>query len=765
MNANWRRVFSGIVLAALLLLLALRLGGAETLRETLSQKMANITAANKPRGPDNIGPIPVAGPAFTASYAAVALLLAGAAALLAGGSMALRRIGQALLIALILTLLGISAAHAGNRFNAIVGGADMATALAAAWTLAVLCDDALLGKTGRQAVLAAVVAILAMGAAKALMQYFFEFPDLAQFIKDHPEQRMLELGMNPNDTVQKTLFMGRVKSQEVSGFANFSNVFATQMIGLGGLLAALLMAALRRPKAKPAPGQEALGQSMKSPKKNVSQRPSQPQREASPQVSAFVLELVLLGVLALAAIAVMPMTESKGGTAAGILCVVVIVAGGIFGRRIAARRRTLLGLAGAGAAALTAVVILYGQAHHGLPTKSLLFRWQYWTASVPIIREFPAWGTGLNNFGDYYLQYKAPSSPEDVKDPHNFFLRLAAEAGLPAMLAVAALLLWLLWESFAAARVAMQEPEAERREFAWPGIVAAGAVALAWALLRMLGMAYTDFEFIMSFLYAALGLLVFVGVFHLLWHLEDAGTRPGEAGATRFVALAGAIAALAMLLYDQVNMALVTGSCAMLFWMLLAVGDASRGDGVRRAPRGLAALIGGAALLGSAAMFLLLGAAPCHGCFALDPAPQEYAYIRQYNALNADLGRQDQFAAAAHAALARQALDRAIALSPTSGELYTQRIALDRFLTQNRLASIPLAPDIRKVLSLDRANARIRLELALPDSDLPKDERIAALQDALTFDAALPADEAKRLTDAQKAEVRDKIAALRGSSG
>src|SRR5262249_9359745 len=139
-------------------------------------------------------------------------------------------------------------------------------------------------------------------------------------------------------------------------------------------------------------------------------------------------------------------------------------------------------------AALAAAVILYGITRHGLPTKSLLFRWQYWTASMPIIHQFPAWGTGLNNFGDYYLRFKAPSSPEDVQDPHNFFIRFAGEAGLPVLAAVTAFPLWLVWQAFSAVRPREpQPPSSEPEEFPWLILITAGLAGIAWALLRMLG--------------------------------------------------------------------------------------------------------------------------------------------------------------------------------------------------------------------------------------------------------------------------------------
>jgi hypothetical protein len=750
-----RRTAAGVLLGALLLLLALRLGIGETLRETIQQKAGTYAAMTAPRGADNPGPTALAGPGFTFASAALALLLAGAASLAAGKSLGRARMGQWALMLVITGLLAVSAAQAANRFSAIVGVADIVAALASAWGLAVLCDDALLGRTGRQAALASMAAILAMSAGKALLQHFIEYPDLMQYMQNNREEVLRHQGIDPEDAVQVYLFMGRLNSREVNGFGIYSNVYATQSIALAGMAAALGVAFVLGARKR-----RLAGAVEKPAGKKGAGTVRTLRRKEPAQVPLHGLALFLVAVAGAMAVVTVPMTHSMGGMIAGILSVVVIACGGIFAAPIVARRRmvmaTALGLALLGAAA----VLGYGLTQHGLPTKSLLYRWQYWSGSVPMMERFPLWGTGLNNFGDYYLQYKAPSSPEDVKDPHSFFVRYAAEGGLPAAVAVGGLLTWMLWRALGKPA---KEEEA-KKEFAWQAVALSAVGGIAWALLRMLGVAYSDFEIMMSFLFAAFGVMVFTSVLYLLWHLEEMDLRIGGAGPTRYLAVAAVISALGMFLYEQINMALVTGPCAMLFWMILAVGDASGGGG-RTAPRTwpLAAAI--VSLASGAATLFFLAMPVAAGTASFNPATHEYEYVRQYDALAGALSRQDRKEAAACVARMEESLRQAIALSPRSGELYMQRIVLHRFLAERQLPSAPLAEDIRKVLSLDRANARVRLDLALPDSDLPKEERIAALEEALRFDAALPADEVKRLTETQKKEVRDKIAALRDSRG
>ncbi len=66
--------------------------------------------------------------------------------------------------------------------------------------------------------------------------------------------------------------------------------------------------------------------------------------------------------------------------------------------------------------------------------KSLGYRWQYWQATLQMISEHPLWGVGPGNFGDHYTQYKLTTASEEIADPHNFLLELAATAGVPAVL-------------------------------------------------------------------------------------------------------------------------------------------------------------------------------------------------------------------------------------------------------------------------------------------------------------------------------------------
>lgn len=64
--------------------------------------------------------------------------------------------------------------------------------------------------------------------------------------------------------------------------------------------------------------------------------------------------------------------------------------------------------------------------------KSLGYRWQYWQSTLGIIAEHPLLGCGPGNFRYAYTRYKLPEASEEISDPHNFLLEVAATAGIPA---------------------------------------------------------------------------------------------------------------------------------------------------------------------------------------------------------------------------------------------------------------------------------------------------------------------------------------------
>ncbi|MGL4594972.1 MAG: O-antigen ligase family protein [Thermoguttaceae bacterium] len=94
-------------------------------------------------------------------------------------------------------------------------------------------------------------------------------------------------------------------------------------------------------------------------------------------------------------------------------------------------------------------------------TKSLGVRLEYWEASLGIIAEKPIIGVGLGNFKHVYTRHKLPQSSEEISDPHNFVVEIAAVAGLPALFLFCGLMLHIIVRGMIAQnRIASNEIEA-----------------------------------------------------------------------------------------------------------------------------------------------------------------------------------------------------------------------------------------------------------------------------------------------------------------
>jgi len=76
--------------------------------------------------------------------------------------------------------------------------------------------------------------------------------------------------------------------------------------------------------------------------------------------------------------------------------------------------------------------------------KSLQYRLQYWSATVQLIRDHLLLGVGPGQFRWHYLFYKLPEASEEISDPHNLLLDVAANAGLAAVVGLLVILVFLV---------------------------------------------------------------------------------------------------------------------------------------------------------------------------------------------------------------------------------------------------------------------------------------------------------------------------------
>ena len=130
------------------------------------------------------------------------------------------------------------------------------------------------------------------------------------------------------------------------------------------------------------------------------------------------------------------LTKSRSASLA-LLCGVAILA--LYGRRSGWRPGWKLVVAVTGS---LLVLVGFAVAVGGLDllvltesSKSLLYRIQYWRASLAMIADAPWFGCGPGNFQEAYTAHKLPEASETITDPHNFLLEIWCTAGTPAMLA------------------------------------------------------------------------------------------------------------------------------------------------------------------------------------------------------------------------------------------------------------------------------------------------------------------------------------------
>lgn len=155
---------------------------------------------------------------------------------------------------------------------------------------------------------------------------------------------------------------------------------------------------------------------------------------------------ILIGLPALACIVVIWLTQSRTALAGLVGCWV------LFGvcwwkRDLLARQSKLLFGIGLGCVVIgLAAVIGIGLSTGGLLHDSLNFRWNYWIASWKLFLDNQLLGVGWGSFGNAYLIYRLPVATEEIKDPHNLFVKFATETGVVGLSLAIVWLIRSAWE-------------------------------------------------------------------------------------------------------------------------------------------------------------------------------------------------------------------------------------------------------------------------------------------------------------------------------
>ncbi|HMD55222.1 MAG TPA: O-antigen ligase family protein, partial [Phycisphaerae bacterium] len=649
----------------------------------------------------------------------------------------------------------ISAAGAANRFAALLGVCDLGMALIGGWTATLLCDT----DRRRQFVVVVLVGVLAAFAAQGLNQYFVTLPATVRMFNENEASFLRMQGWSPGDP-EIALFKSRLNSQAIFGFLTLSDVLAAALMPL--LLISLALGSLALSVWQNKNGTSDANVSANKEKK--SQALETQNQDSTPRFVFLIPALTVLLIFA-AGLLVLVLTRSKGAMAATALSVFALIAGWVFRAWLANNRWKITVLELVGAVLIGSVIVGYGLAHHALPSKDLAYRWQYWTGAAGMIADHPVLGVGMNNFGYYYAQFKPLGAPEDVKDPHNMFIHVAAEAGWPA----AILFVGLVMAGFlGAVRRDYSEDSQIDGSILRPEFLAL-FVLLWWGPKLIMDFLASITDGFLSDNISGHGIVqkliwalftgfldsnvrecvlcigaVLLGIFaaNRAWSLLNLSGR-------RCVCLAAVLGAAGTALYDQINMAAVVGPTAMLFWITLgsfkgrtapkAVEDVKEKNAANYLPAaGL--LLAGAIPLFSVFVPVALGA------FPLDPGPYQSRYQQAL--------KQNQ------PAMALDAVNQILQRDTRSEDWLMKRIQLEIFLHENP------RQDVLRLLDINRTDAKVRVMLAQSNlSGLTPAERIAQLRLALQLNAALPRDEITRLSDQQIAQILESIKQLQTQTG
>jgi len=246
-------------------------------------------------------------------------------------------------------------------------------------------------------------------AVKGVWQLSVEIPDRVANFEVYRDQWLERFGW-ADETPQAGLIESRLRDNSLTGFFGLANLFGSLLILLAGAGAALAI-------EKFAAGRKGL---------KTSDAPRAPGEIHLPSLAG-----ILTAIVAGATVWIMILTRSRAVIAGSAICagggVLVYLLRGWVGRH--------WGKCVAGLGVLVLLVagglIGYGVRNDRLPSKSMTFRWYYWTAGEEIVRERPVFGVGPGNFAAGYLKHRRPAGEEEIKLPHNIIVHAAAQYGLP----------------------------------------------------------------------------------------------------------------------------------------------------------------------------------------------------------------------------------------------------------------------------------------------------------------------------------------------
>jgi hypothetical protein len=314
------------------------------------------------------------------------------------------------ILGLVFLIAGIIIAtlYAANKRSAITAAVTLLAPILMAIMLTRLLDS----HTKIKILLITLASLGIVAFIQSADQFFIENNLMIQQYQDDPDAMLQQLGIEKN-SFNHILLEHRLYSKDVRSFFTTGNSTGSFAILTSFAAIALLAELLKNRKLFP-------------------------KLSGNRGLAVLLLAFILLGLL---------LSHSKGAIGAFFFAVVIF----FFlmrSRRPKLSKNIILAACLIGIIALAYAAALYGLRTGRLPGgNSMLVRWQYWDASVKMFLDNHIMGIGGGNFSSYYPQYKTPSAPETVSDPHCFALSILTQYGPLALLGFLIIILVPLWRN------------------------------------------------------------------------------------------------------------------------------------------------------------------------------------------------------------------------------------------------------------------------------------------------------------------------------
>lgn len=210
--------------------------------------------------------------------------------------------------------------------------------------------------------------------------------------------------------------------------------------------------------------------------------------------------------------------------------------------------------------------------------RSLLFRYQYWTAAAKIAAEHPILGSGAAGFADAYPAAKVPLNPETVTSTHNVLIDQVTMLGIGGAAWSALLVMWL-WLSAKPPEV-KAGPRVETGTDSGVGVTRPAVWTAVAAAVLLFGVTLTVRQ---SSLYLESALLWLAAIAGFIGVAATLGS-PGMVS-PRSQSLGLLLAAVVVMVHNQVEMAFFQPTSMGLLWLIVgaAAGAGLMGESHARA--------------------------------------------------------------------------------------------------------------------------------------------------------------------------------------